>query len=468
MPLPDDWTPTLTAGPLLALAAGAVLLLLLLIIKFKLHAFLALIIVSLVTAIAAGIPLMSIVTVMLEGFGSTLATVVLLVGLGSMLGALLEHSGGAQVLAHKLISVCGETRAPLALGIAALLFGFPISFNAGLVVMLPIVFSVARWVGGSLLYYGLPVVGALAVMHVFVPPHPGVVLATSFFKANIGTLLLISLLIAVPTWYIAVYLYSRFVGRRINVPVPALLGHETAQKDPHNPPSFGTVLFILLLPMLLIFLNNGLEMLVAGEVLPPETTQEPWFQGIKLLGETPVALLLTCLLAMYLLGYKRKESALSIQNIMDSALPSVCSILLITGAGGMFGGVLRTSGIGDAIADTLGDLGVPLIVAGFLISAMLRVAQGSATVALTTSAGLISPGVLAADYNPIQLAALVVSVAAGSIVLSHFNDSGFWLISRFFEMDEKTTLKTWTVMETLIGLVGFTGALTVFGVASLL
>lgn len=468
MPLPEDWAQTLTAGPLLAIAAGAILLLLLFIIKFKLHAFPALIIVSLLTAVATGIPIASVVPVMLSGFGSTLASVALLVGLGAMLGALIQYSGGAQVLAHKLISVFGEDRAPIALGVASMLFGFPIFFDAGLVVMLPIVFSVARWVGGSLLFYGIPAVGAFSVMHVFVPPHPGPVSAASFFEANVGTLLLVSLIIAVPTWYLAVYLFSKFIGKRIDLPVPSLMGHEETQDAPLNPPSFGTVLFVLLLPMVLIFLNTGLNTLAKGGVLPESAADETWFQTLRLLGETPVALLITSLVAMYLLGFKRKDYALGIQQTMDGALPAVCSVILITGAGGMFGGVLRSSGIGDALADVLGDLGVPLIVAGFLIAAILRVAQGSATVALTTAAGLITPGVLAADFNSIQLAALVVSVATGSVVLSHFNDSGFWLVSRFFNMDEKTTLKTWTVMETLIGLVGFAGAVAVFGVASLL
>ncbi len=468
MPLPEDWSQALTAGPLLAIAAGAILLLLILIIKFKLHAFPALIIVSLLTAIATGIPIASVVPVMLSGFGSTLASVALLVGLGAMLGALIQYSGGAQVLAQKLISVFGEDRAPIALGLASMLFGFPIFFDAGLVVMLPIVFSVARWVGGSLLFYGIPAVGAFSVMHVFVPPHPGPVSAAAFFEANVGTLLLVSLIIAVPTWYLAVYLFAKFVGKRIDLPVPSLMGHEETQDAPLNPPSFGTVLFVLLLPMLLIFLNTGLNTLAKGGVFPEGTADETWFQTLRLLGETPVALLITSLVAMYLLGFKRQDHALGIQQTMDGALPAVCSVILITGAGGMFGGVLRSSGIGDALANVLGDLGVPLILAGFLIAAILRVAQGSATVALTTAAGLITPGVLAADFNSIQLAALVVSVAAGSVVLSHFNDSGFWLVSRFFNMDEKTTLKTWTVMETLIGLVGFAGAVAVFGVASLL
>lgn len=238
--------------------------------------------------------------------------------------------------------------------------------------------------------------------------------------------------------------------------------------DPKNPPSFGTVLFVLLLPMLLIFMNTGLNTLATSGVLAEDATDQTWYQTLRMLGETPVALLITTLVAMYVLGNRRGVHKKHINTTMEGALPAVCSVILITGAGGMFGGVLRTSGIGASLTDVLGDMGVPLIVAGFIISGILRVAQGSATVALTTTAGLIAPGVEAAGYGDLQLSALVIAVAAGSVILSHFNDSGFWLVSRFFNMDEKTTFKTWTVMETLIGLVGFTLALGIFYAAALI
>lgn len=464
----EGWEQSLTAGPLLAIAAGAILLLLLLIIKFKLHAFPSLILVSLVTALATGIPVAQVVPAMLSGFGSTLASVALLVGLGSMLGVLIHYSGGAHVLAMKLIDAFGEKRAPVALGVASMLFGFPIFFDAGLVVMLPIVFSVARWVGGSMLLYGLPAAGAFSAMHIFVPPHPGPVSAATFFNANIGMVILVGLIVALPVWYFGVYLFSKYVGKRIHLPVPALMGQEETAEQPANPPSFGVVLFVLLLPMLLIFMNTGLNTLGSAGVLGEGAADEVWYQSLRMLGETPVALLITSLVAMYLLGIRRGDHALGLQHTMDSALPAVCSVILITGAGGMFGGILRTSGIGAALTDVLGDLGIPLIFAGFLISAILRVAQGSATVALTTAAGLVAPGVEAAGYNSVQLATLVIAVAAGSVVLSHFNDSGFWLISRFFNMDEKTTLQVWTVMQTLMGVIGFAIAAVIFYLATLL
>jgi GntP family gluconate:H+ symporter len=455
---PEDWVQTLTAGPLLAIAAGAIALLLVLIIWLKMHAFVALILVSLLTAVATGIPVGSVVPVMLSGFGSTLASVALLVALGAMLGRLVETSGGAQTLADFLIRKFGEKRAPFALGLASLIFGFPIFFDAGLVVMLPIVFAVGRRLGGSLLLYGLPVAGAFSVMHIYVPPHPGPVAATELLGANIGTVLAIGFVVAIPTWFVTAYLFGLFTGRRINLPIPAILG-EADEEAKANPPAFGTVVALLLLPLVLIFANTGLDALRAAGTVDGDA---PWVQAVRALGQTPVALLVTVLVATYVLGVRRGRTGTMVEKILDSALGPVSSVILITGAGGMFGGVLRASGIGDALADVLSDLGIPVIVAGFLIAAILRVAQGSATVALTTAAGLIAPAVAAGGYSPIELSTMVVAVAAGSVVLSHVNDSGFWLVGRFFDMDVKTTFKTWTVMETMIGVMGFAIAALIF------
>ncbi len=465
MPI-EGWTQSLTAGPLLLIAAAAILVLLFLIIKLRIHAFVALILISLATAFATGIPTSQIVTVLVGSFGSTLGAVALLVGLGAMLGRLVETSGGAKVLADYLIRVFGENRAPLALGIASLIFGFPIFFDAGLVVMLPIVFSVARRLGGGVLRYGLPAAGAFSVMHIFVPPHPGPVAASEFFGANVGIVIMIGLVAAIPTWYVTSYLYGLWAGKKYVLPVPDLLGRADEHAEA-NPPKFGTVVGILLLPLALIFLNTGLNTVARSGAADESLTDQAWFQLLRTLGETPVALLISLLVASYVLGRRRGIDKSVLESTLESALGPVCSVILITGAGGMFGGVLRTSGIGDALADVLGDLGIPIILAGFLIAAILRIAQGSATVALTTAAGLISPAILAGDYNALQVAALVVAVAGGSVVASHVNDSGFWLVGRFFNMDVKTTLRTWTVMETTIGVMGFGIAATVFALASL-
>ena len=448
-------TPAYGTATLLLIAAGAVVVLFTLILRFRLHAFVALVLVSLATALVTRIPFADVVPTLLQGFGSTLATVALLVGFGAMIGRILEVTGGAQVLADRLIAAFGERRAPLALGVASLLFGFPIFFDAGLVVMLPIIFSVARRFGGSVLTYALPAAGAFAVMHAFVPPHPGPVAAGDLLGADIGLLVFVGVALALPTWYLGSYLFGLWAGRRFVLPVPTILG--TVEARAHaSPPEFGTVLTVLLLPLGLIFLNTGLGTLATAGAVSGDAV---WVQLLRMIGQTPVALLITVLVAMWRLGV-RDHSGAELEKIMDQALGPVCAIILVTGAGGMFGGVLRASGIGQALAGSLDALGLPLIVAAFLVATALRVAQGSATVALTTTAGLLAPTVAATTgLSAFDLCFLVIAIACGSTVLSHVNDSGFWLVGRFLDMDEKTTFKTWTVMETLLGTIGFLFAL---------
>ena len=240
----EDWTQTLGAGPLLGIAAGAVALILFLVIRVKLHAFLVLVIVSLLTAVATGIPAEFLVKTLVDGFGGTLGNVALLIGFGAVLGRLIESSGGAKVVAEKMVSIFGEKRAAFALGVTSLLLGFPIFFDAGLIVMLPIIFAVARRIGGkNLLLYGIAAAGAFSVMHVFVPPHPGPVAASEFFGANLGVVLLIGLIIAFPVWYVTGYLWAKFANSRNPLAVPALFGQD--DDEIANPPSAGLVIGIV-------------------------------------------------------------------------------------------------------------------------------------------------------------------------------------------------------------------------------
>ncbi|WP_237570724.1 GntP family permease [Mycolicibacterium lacusdiani] len=486
--------PAYGTATLLLIAAGAVALLLFLIIKVKLHAFLALVLVSLLTALAAGIPVADVPSALSYGFSNTLGSVALLVGFGVMIGRLLEITGGAQVLADTLIGRFGEKRAPLALGVAALLFGFPIFFDAGLVVFLPIIMTVARRFGGSILLYAFPAAGAFAAMHALVPPHPGPVAAAELLGANIGLTLVIGVPVAIVSWYVGAFLVSQFIGRRIHVDIPTSLFGEinggrdadagdgvdgvdrdggagvsdtggaaatgTARTATRTAPAFPTVLGILMLPFVLISFNTVLDTLMTAGVIEEGAT---WAEYLKLLGTTSIALLITVIVATLVLGLRGRSMA-DVTDILDNALGPICAIILITGAGGMFGGVLRLSGIGDALSGSLSNLGISLILQAFIIATLLRVAQGSATVALTTTAGLLSAAVAAANLSSIQLTALVMAIAAGATVLSHVNDSGFWLVSRFFGMDVKTTLKTWTVMETTLGLSAFVLALGLWAI----
>lgn len=457
----DPIEPAYGTTTLLLIAIAAVAVLLFLIMKVRLHAFISLVLVSVITAVAAGIPLIDVPTALTTGFGATLASVALLVGFGVMLGRLLEVSGGAQVLADTLIGRFGEKRAPFALGIAALIFGLPIFFDAGLVVFLPIILTVARRFGGSLLYYALPAAGAFAAVHALLPPHPGPVAAGTLLEGDIGVILLVNLPIALVAWYVGVYLVSRQLGARFDVPVSNLLfgeEHDTNGTAVSNiggttktiaPPSFGVVIGLLAIPLVLISFNTILTTLKSNGTIDEGND---FVDLLILIGTTPVALLITLLAAIALLG-TRGRSLDETSALLDKSLGPICSIILITGAGGMFGGVLRISGIGEALTSSLSDLGLPLLFQAFLIATALRVAQGSATVALTTTAGLIASD--AGGLGDLQIALLVTAIAAGATVLSHVNDSGFWLVSRFFGMDEKTTLKTWTVMETTLGLSAF-------------
>lgn len=475
-------SPAYGAGTLLLIAAGAVAVLLFLIMKVKMHAFVALVLVSVLTALVAGIPVGDVPDALSFGFSNTLGSVALLVGFGVMLGRLLELTGGAQILADTLIGRFGQKRAPFALGVAALLFGFPIFFDAGLVVFLPIIMTVARRFGGSLLLYGLPAAGAFAAMHTLVPPHPGPVAAAEALGASIGVSLLVGFPIALLSWYIGVLLVSRVIGRRVHIDVPtALFGDMNGGSDAdvdgdavtdrdgasaggvataaRTAPSFATVLGVLLLPFVLISFNTVLDTLMSAGLLAEDAA---WARYLMLLGNTSVALLITVIVASVVLGLRRGRSMDEVSTIFDKALGPICSVILITGAGGMFGGVLRLTGIGDALSDSLSGLGMSLIVQAFIIATLLRVAQGSATVALTTTAGLLSAAAAEGALSNLQLALLVIAMAAGATVLSHVNDSGFWLVSRFFGMDVKTTLKTWTVMETTLGLTAFAFSLVVW------
>ncbi|MEL5991927.1 GntP family permease [Microbacterium phosphatis] len=458
----EDWTQTLGAGPLLGIAAVAVALILFLVIKLRLHAFLVLIVVSLLTALATGLPMDVLVQdVLVANFGGTLGSVALLIGLGAILGRLIESSGGAKVLADAMVRLFGEKRAAFALGLTSLILGFPIFFDAGLVVMLPIIFAVARRIGGkNLLLFGISGAAAFSVMHVFLPPHPGPVSATDLFGADLGVVMLVGLVVAFPAWYLSGYLWGKFVNARFPMIVPALFG-VTDEDQPKNPPKVGTVIAILLLPLVLIFLNTGLGALASVGTV--DKTQL-WVQALMLIGTSPVALLITALVALLVLGKFRGETGSALEKLVENTLGSVASVILITGAGGMFGGVLRASGIGSALSETLDGLGLPLIFAAYLVAVALRVAQGSATVALVTTAGLLAPAVAAGGYSVIDTAAITLAAAAGSVFASHVNDSGFWLVGRLMGMDVKTTLKTWTVQQAIESVVGFVIVLAIYAI----
>ncbi len=455
------------AALLVIIALVAIVVLLFLIIKVRLHAFFSLIVVSVLTGLAAGIGMGDVINVVIAGFSNTVGTVALLVGFGAVLGRIVEMTGGAQVLADKMLSRFGEKRAPLALAVASLFYAFPIFLDAGFIVMLPIIYTVARRLGGSFMLYVLPSIGAFLMMHALTPPHPGPTAAATVMGADVGMVVIVALLVGLPTWYLAGYRLSLIIAKRYpNMPVPNLLGEPKDYPEDERP-GFWTVIFVLLLPLVLIFFNTIFSTLEADGAVTKDNIA---YQLSRLIGTTSIALLISVLLAMvllYVLPRRHRGEPIGglLENLVDDALAPVCSIILITGAGGAFGRILTETGIGKTLADGLDALGLPVILAGFLIAIAFRVAQGSATVAATTAGSIMAPAVMEMDLGAVALAAVVVAIAAGSITFSHVNDSGFWLIGRFCGFDTITTLKTWTVIATAIGFMSFALASVVYLVA---
>ncbi|MFK0246133.1 GntP family permease [Amycolatopsis azurea] len=456
-----DWLQHSTGG-LLTLAAVSIAVLLFLIIKVKLEPFIALIVVGLLTALAAGLPVVQIVgsaqkasdSLLEKGFGGILGHIAAIIGLGTILGSILERSGGAKVLTSALLRAIGEKRAPLAMGLAGFVFGIPVFFDIGIFVLAPLVYVAAKQGGRSLVLYALPLLAGLSITHAFLPPHPGPVAAAGLLHVELGWIILMGLVCGIPAFLIGGVLYSTWIGKRVDVAVPDefVVAEEEGEKE-ENPPSLGLVAAIIAVPLVLILAGTF------GSIWLPK---ESALAGVAAFIGTPaVALTISVLLASWLLGLRRGLTGKDLSELSAKSLRPVAMILLVVGAGAFFGAVLSATGIGKAVAGSLDNAGLPVILAAYVISCGMRIAQGSATVAIVTTSGIVAPTVATLGYSQMQLALLVVAISAGSIIASHVNDGGFWIISRYFNMTVPQTLKTWTVLETVLSVSGF-------GVAALL
>ncbi|WP_224392318.1 GntP family permease [Pseudonocardia sp. ICBG1293] len=495
-----DWLQNDTAG-LLTLAAVSVALLLLLIMRLRLEPFIALIVTGVLVALVAGVSVTELVGTPIKasdslfetGFAGILGHIAPIIGLGTVLGAIMERSGGADALTGRLLQLFGPKGAPLAMGVTGLVLGIPVFFDIGIFVLAPLVYVAARRGGRSLVLYAMPMLAGLSMTHAFLPPHPGPVTAGGLLGVGMGWVIAMGLLCGIPAWLVSGVWWGSFIGKRIQVGVPADLpggaaapaavpgpsgsageadagdgdpgggtgGVRTAEAaGPQTavavaaPPSVALISSIIAVPLVLI-----LAATVAGVALTEGTVLR---DVLVLLGTPAIALTLSVLLALYLLGIRRGTSMAELGRISGESLRPVGMILLVVGAGAFFGKVLQTTGVGDALAGSMTAIGLPVIASAYLISAALRIAQGSATVAIVTTAGIIGPTVAAGGYTQPQLALIVVAVSAGSIIASHVNDGGFWIVAKYFNMTVKQTLMTWTVLETILSVVGFAAAALVW------
>ena len=422
--------------------------LLLLIIKFKVQAMVSILVGAIVIGLGAGMPFENIVTAVNDGIGNTLKGIALLVGLGSMFGAILEASGGAQTLAVSMVRWFGDKKAAWALGITGLVIAMPVFFDAGLIILIPLAFSLAKRTNRSSLFYAIPLLAGLAVGHAFIPPTPGPVLVATMLNVELGWVIMVGVLCGIVAMVVAGPVWGSICGNKYMVPVPEHVANQ-ADFDESKLPKFWTIVGIILIPLVLIILDS-----VAG-VVPALSGLAPIF---GFLGEPFVALLIATMLILGLKhGYKMEE----LEKIMTKSLEPTGLILLVTACGGVLRYMLQYSGLGDLIGNAVSSANLPIVVVAFIVAALVRICVGSATVAMTMAAGIIAamPGI--ADLSPLYLACTTAAVAGGATVCSHFNDSGFWLVKSLVGMDEKTTLKTWTIMETLVGGSGFVVALVI-------
>ena len=386
-----------------------------------------------------------------DGIGNTLKGIALLVGLGSMFGAILETSGGAQSIAVTMVKKFGDEKAAWALGITGLVIAMPVFFDAGLIILIPLAFSLAKRTRRSSLFYVIPLLAGLAVGHAFIPPTPGPVLVATMLNVELGWVILVGIFCGTVAMIVAGPVWGAICGKKFNIAIPEHLANQE-DFDESKLPKFGTIVGIILIPLVLIILDS-----IAG-VVPAMASIQPI---LGFLGEPFVALLIATVVAMFILGYKHGYTNKELENVMTKSLEPTGMILLVTASGGVLRYMLQYSGLGDVIGNAVSSAALPMVVVAFVVAALVRISVGSATVAMTMAAGIIAamPGI--ADFSPLYLACITAAVAGGSTVCSHFNDSGFWLVKSLVGMDEKTTLKTWTIMETLVGGTGFLVALII-------
>ncbi|MEX0981344.1 MAG: gluconate:H+ symporter [Bacteroidales bacterium] len=437
---------------ILAIVIAGVSLLLFMVLKLKISAFISLLISSILVGIMAGMPLDTLMNSIQEGMGGTLGFVAIVVGLGAIFGQILESSGGAESLAHYLLGKFGKERASWAMVVTGFIVAIPVFLDVGLIILIPIIYALSRDTKRSLLYYGIPLLAGLAVTHSFIPPTPGPIAVADILEADLGWVIFFGFILGFPIAVIAGPVFGKYISRKIDIQPPEeiILPRKSNSEEQQELPSFRSIALLVATPLLLILLNTFTSVAVGKELLEKSLFTD----AIIFIGHPFSALIIAALMAIYFLGIRRGKSRQELLDLSTKALGPAGIIILITGAGGVLKQILVDSGIGEMMAQSIAGSSMPPIFLAWLLAAIIRVTQGSATVAMITAAGIMAPVLSFINPGAPELALIVLAIASGATLLSHVNDSGFWLVSKYFGMDEKQTLRSWTVMESIIAVCG--------------
>ncbi|HEY3441738.1 MAG TPA: gluconate:H+ symporter [Paludibaculum sp.] len=430
-----------SGNDLLLLTLGAIALLLFLILVTRLHAFLALLLTSMTFGLACRMEPVKVLKSMQSGFGEALGFIAVVVALGAMIGRFLEHSGGGRALAEALLSRFGRERAAWAVLLAAFLIGLPIFFEVGFIILVPIAWSLARESKKSLLFYGLPIACALTVTHAMVPPHPAPAAAAALLGADLGKAILYGAMVAVPMAICGGIFYGKWIAERLFIPVPARATDESHATDGMPPPHVGLVVLLVTLPVMLIFAATA-----AGN------TKSVFTPALLFLGHPFTALTITALASMYVFGFHRGMDRNAVGKMTTESLAPIGTLLAIMGGGGAFKQVIVDSGVGPYAGQLLASSSISPLLLAYAVAAAMRIAQGSATVAIITAAGIVAP--LVKDLPGYTPEMILLALCCGGTVLSHVNDAGFWLVNESFGMTVPQTLRSWTVMKVITSFVG--------------
>ena len=439
------------AGHLLTAMIISIAVIVALIAWCKLHPFLSLTIGSAILSLGVGTSLEDSFTSFGKGFGATATSVGILIALGAMIGKLLADSGGADRIVDTILSRTSAAMLPWAMGLIAFIIGIPLFFEVGLVLLIPVIILVARRGQGNLISVGIPALAGLSVLHGLVPPHPGPLIAVSALHANLGLTLAVGVLIALPAVDISGPLLAGPMSRWVKPEPPADLVSAFESKRKHEfRPGFGITIATILLPVVLMLGRTIAESMLARGTLRI---------ALVTLGNPMVALLLATLVAMFTLGRGARMDRKALADTIGGALPAIAGILLIVGAGGGFKQTIVDTGVADVIAHMAQNLAISPLLVGWLLAVLIRLATGSATVATITASGIAAP--LAATLTATHTTLLVLAVGSGSLFFSHVNDAGFWMVKEYFGMSVGDTLRTWSVMETVISVFGLVAVLLV-------